>query len=113
MYERIKALADEAIALQNKARMEEVLREISGICANVVMTDASPCALTPNPVVGPMTAEQFEAAETAQHKAERGQSYADNLKESMQATVREVETSAAIVTGAATPLTRKQRASKK
>jgi hypothetical protein len=56
MYERIKALADEAIALQNKARMEEVLREISGMCATA----------------GAMSAEQFEAAETAQRQAARG-----------------------------------------
>jgi hypothetical protein len=32
MYEKIKTLADEAIALQNKTRMDAVLREISGIC---------------------------------------------------------------------------------
>lgn len=32
MFEKIKALADEAIALQNKNRMDEVLREISKLC---------------------------------------------------------------------------------
>lgn len=32
MYQKIKELADEAIALQNKTRMDEVLREISGMC---------------------------------------------------------------------------------
>lgn len=32
MYKQIKALADEAIALQNKDRMDAALREISGIC---------------------------------------------------------------------------------
>lgn len=112
MYERIKQLADEAVALQNKARMEEVLREISGMCATA----------------GAMTAEQFEAAEVAQHQAARagrmtaewfnapadagGAGYGDGLKQSMKATVQDVETTVAIVTGAATPLTRKQRAPK-
>jgi hypothetical protein len=33
MYAKIKELADEAIALQNKNRMDEVLREISQKCA--------------------------------------------------------------------------------
>ena len=38
MYAKIKELADEAIALQNKNRMDEVLRYISEICApNAVM----------------------------------------------------------------------------
>lgn len=32
MLNQIKALADEAIALQNKNRMDEVLREISAMC---------------------------------------------------------------------------------
>lgn len=32
MLNKIKALADEAIALQNKNRMDEVLREISALC---------------------------------------------------------------------------------
>lgn len=34
MYPKIKQLADEAIALQNKDRMDAVLREISGVCAD-------------------------------------------------------------------------------
>jgi len=34
MYAKIKELADEAIALQNKNRMDEVLREISGMCGD-------------------------------------------------------------------------------
>lgn len=32
MLNKIKALADEAIKLQNKNRMDEVLREISAMC---------------------------------------------------------------------------------
>lgn len=32
MLNKIKALADEAIALQNKLHMDEVLREISAMC---------------------------------------------------------------------------------
>jgi hypothetical protein len=59
MYEKIKTLADEAIALQNKNRMDAVLREISALCDQ------------PAPVAAPaaMDAGQFEAAELAQHKA--------------------------------------------
>lgn len=34
MYEQIKQLADEALALQNKDRMEAALREISSLCGN-------------------------------------------------------------------------------
>jgi hypothetical protein len=34
MYAKIKQLADEALALQNKTRMDAVLREISGMCEN-------------------------------------------------------------------------------
>ena len=51
MYQRIKQLADDAIALQNKNSMDAALREISGMC------DPSG-----------MTADQFEAAELAQHR---------------------------------------------
>jgi hypothetical protein len=32
MYQQIKKLADEALALQNKDRMDAALREISGLC---------------------------------------------------------------------------------
>lgn len=32
MYQKIKELADEALALQNKVRMDAVLREISALC---------------------------------------------------------------------------------
>jgi hypothetical protein len=32
MYEQIKKLADEALALQNKDRMDAALREISTLC---------------------------------------------------------------------------------
>lgn len=32
MYQKIKDLADEAIALQNKGRMDAALREISELC---------------------------------------------------------------------------------
>jgi hypothetical protein len=32
MYQEIKRLADEAIALQNKDRMDAVLRQISALC---------------------------------------------------------------------------------
>lgn len=52
MYARIKELADEAIKLQNKDRMDAVLREISELVGNA----------------GAMDAEQFEAAELAQHR---------------------------------------------
>lgn len=127
MYERIKQLADEAVALQNKARMEEVLREISGMCAHA----RRPLDLGTYEYGFPpdkMAAEQFEAAEVAQHQAARagrmtaewfnapaeagGAGYGDGLKQSMKATVQDVETTVAIVTGNATPLTRKQRAPK-
>lgn len=70
MYERIKQLADEAVALQNKTRMEEVLREISGMCAHA----RRPLDLGEYEYGFPpakMTAEQFEAAELAQHQAAR------------------------------------------
>lgn len=36
MLKKIKALADEAIALQNKNRMDEVLREISKLCEELM-----------------------------------------------------------------------------
>ena len=36
MYAKIKELADEAIALQNKDRMDAVLREISVKCADAL-----------------------------------------------------------------------------
>lgn len=32
MYQQIKKLADEAVALQNKDRMDAALREISALC---------------------------------------------------------------------------------
>lgn len=32
MYEQIKKLADDALALQNKDRMDAALREISALC---------------------------------------------------------------------------------
>lgn len=64
MYQRIKQLADEAVALQNKLRMEAALREISAICdVEVIPPEKAPKA---------MDAEQFEAAELAQHQAARG-----------------------------------------
>lgn len=34
MHKKIKALADEALELQNKDRMDEALREIVAICAD-------------------------------------------------------------------------------
>jgi len=42
MYTKIKQLADGAIALQNKDRMDAALREISAMCADAY---AYPCAL--------------------------------------------------------------------
>lgn len=53
MLEKIKTLADEAVALQNKDRMDAALREISALCESG----------------GVMDFEQFEAAEKAQHDA--------------------------------------------
>lgn len=99
MYRKIKALADEAIALQNKVRMDEVLREISEMCGKANLVDCAP--------VG-MNAEQFEAAELAQHQQAR----VDGLRRATQATAVAVQTTAAVMAGAATPLTRKQRAPK-
>lgn len=34
MYEKIKQLADEALAIQNKDHMDATLREISTLCAH-------------------------------------------------------------------------------
>ena len=34
MYQQIKRLADEALALQNKDRMDAALREISALCGD-------------------------------------------------------------------------------
>lgn len=36
MLKKIKELADEAVALQNKNRMDEVLREISKLCEELM-----------------------------------------------------------------------------
>jgi hypothetical protein len=58
MYQEIKRLADEALALQNKDRMDAALREISGMC------EAAPAVA---PVA--LTADEFEAAELEQHQA--------------------------------------------
>jgi hypothetical protein len=55
MYERIKQLADEAIALQNKQVMDVTLRDISAICATAMS----------------MSAEQFEADALATHREVR------------------------------------------
>ena len=57
MYQEIKRLADEAIALQNKLQMESALRTISSIC------EGAPVAPEP------MNAEEFVAAEMAEYKA--------------------------------------------
>lgn len=62
MYQRIKTLADEALALQNKGRMEVTLREISAWCAAEIQSFYVPQA---------MDGEQFEAAELAQHREAR------------------------------------------
>lgn len=40
MSEKIKQLADEAIALQNKDRMDAALREISALCSHAPLGDA-------------------------------------------------------------------------
>ena len=58
MYQEIKRLADEAIALQNKLQMENALRTISSICEGAPATET-------------MNAEEFEAAALAEHKAAR------------------------------------------
>ena len=52
MYAKIKELADEAIALQNKNRMDEVLRYISAICAPgaVMLVDGQYKTAVPPPV---------------------------------------------------------------
>jgi hypothetical protein len=52
-YERIKKVADEALALQNKLYMEGALRAVSALCTEAMAMDA----------------DQFEAAELAQHEA--------------------------------------------
>lgn len=55
MYKQIKKLADEAIAIQNKDRMDAALREISTICSLASAEGASLVGYvapeTPNPVV--------------------------------------------------------------
>lgn len=40
MLNKIKELADEAVKLQNKNRMDEVLREISAMCTPVAETSS-------------------------------------------------------------------------
>jgi hypothetical protein len=49
MYLKIKQLADEALALQNKGRMDAALREISALCAESGQVQ-----------LAEMTAEPFE-----------------------------------------------------
>lgn len=63
MYQRIKQLADDAVKLQNKDRMDAALREISALTIAQMEAEAAPKA---------MDAEQFEATEKAQHEARNG-----------------------------------------
>lgn len=46
MYEQIKQLAEEALALQNKDRMEAALRKISALCGHAGEQQPAP-ALNP------------------------------------------------------------------
>ncbi len=46
MYEQIKKLADEAVALQNKSAMEAALREISELCDGANAPSDEPEATT-------------------------------------------------------------------
>jgi hypothetical protein len=62
MYQEIKRLADEAIALQNKLQMEAALRQISALCVPgaVMLVDGEYKTTVP-----PMAAEQPEAKPSA------------------------------------------------
>lgn len=69
MYQRIRRLADDAIALQNKNAMDAALREIRVICD------------------GSMNAEQFEVAETVQHQTRNDPPPVVTLKNGIGGTV--------------------------
>ncbi len=66
MYQEIKKMADDALALQNKDGMDSTLREISVLCGQ--LHDAELLASDPAGL-RPMNAEKFEAAELAQFQA--------------------------------------------
>lgn len=83
MYEKIKKLADEAIALQNKGRMDAALREIGELAGCAVASDAY---------------VEF---------MKKG------LSDSAAVAVHDMVTTAAVVTGSASPLSQKQKAAKK
>lgn len=55
VIEQIRKLAEDAVKVQNKLQMEAALREIVALCDSA----------------GPMNAEQFVAAEVAQHRKAR------------------------------------------
>lgn len=90
MYQRIKELADRAIAVQNKLLMEQALIEISAMCVDVptgfMLSPAKDgvgweAAQNPNippglqdggswlPVIRTEARKEMEAAELAQHQA--------------------------------------------
>lgn len=64
MYAKIKKLADDALALQNKDAMDMALREISATAGNMEWPGYDSTKFP-----SAMTADQFEAAELAHHKA--------------------------------------------
>jgi len=47
MYDLIKKLADNAVAIQNKLGMEETLKTISGLCAQELAVKPEPKAKQP------------------------------------------------------------------
>jgi hypothetical protein len=60
MYQQIKQLADEALALQNKDRMDAALREISALCVNDSDGVSIPDGISPK-MLWPAAKQFFDA----------------------------------------------------
>jgi hypothetical protein len=77
MYKRIKELADEAIELQNKDRMDAVLREISARLGRMIEAEGNNFELAPlagevhgDPIIEPSPdADAYKAATEAAKSA--------------------------------------------
>ena len=81
MYQKIKALADEAIKLQNKNRMDAALREISAMCSQNEPNTTSDfgmchvkeqgCAIHPDDTLADLTPAQH-AKQLAAYNKDQG-----------------------------------------
>jgi hypothetical protein len=99
MYQKIKALADEAIALQNKTRMDAVLREISALCNPELRRQLADAELLVSAPTGfrRLTAEQFEAAEAAQHKSRNDPALGDGYEMKIYGTAKTYDSEAEMI----------------